>query len=68
VPIDQKESDRWLENVKQSTVLLAEPGCIVHIGKRESDIYEPFSASHDGGPHFLLRARVDRLAGDGDHT
>src|SRR5882757_8044723 len=68
VPIQQKESYRWLENVKQSTALLAEPERIVHIGDRESDIYELFCTAHEAGTHFLLRTCVDRLAGDGDHT
>ena len=68
VPIEQKESYRWLENVRQSTALLAEPERIVHIGDRESDIYELFSIAHQAGTHFLLRTCVDRLAGDGDHT
>jgi hypothetical protein len=54
--------------VKQSTALLAEPKRIVHIGDRESDIYELFCTAHDAGTHFLLRTCVDRLAGDGDHT
>src|ERR1700720_1520369 len=49
VPIEQKESYRWLENVRQSTALLAEPERIVHIGDRESDIYELFSIAHQGG-------------------
>ena len=68
VPIEQKESYRWLENVKQSTTLLAEPERIVHIGDRESDIYEVFSIDHQAGTHFLLRTCVDRLAGEGGHT
>jgi hypothetical protein len=68
VPIEQKESYRWLENVRQSTALLAESERIVHIGDRESDIYELFSIAHQAGTHFLLRTCVDRLAGEGDHT
>ena len=68
VPIEQKESYRWLENVRQSTALLAAPERIVHIGDRESDIYELFSIAHQVGTHFLLRTCVDRLAGNGDHT
>ena len=68
VPIEQKESFRWLENLRQSTALLTEPQRCVHIGDRESDIYELFCAAHDLGTHFLVRTCVDRLAGDGDHT
>ena len=52
----------------QSTALLAEPERIVHIGDRESDIYELFSEAHRAGTHFLLRTCVNRLAGEGDHT
>ena len=68
VPIEKKESIRWLENLKQSTELLEDPGRCVHIGDRESDIYELFCAAQQIGTHFLVRTCVDRLAGDGDHT
>ena len=68
VPIEEKESIRWLENLRQSTELLAEPTRCVHIGDRESDIYELFCTAKDTGTHFLLRTCVDRLAGDGTHT
>src|SRR5436853_5742375 len=65
VPIEKKESIRWLENLKQSTELLDDPGRCVHIGDRESDIYELFCAAQEIGTHFLVRACVDRLAGTG---
>ncbi len=68
VPIEKKESVRWLDNLKQSTELLSDPGRCVHIGDRESDIYELFCAAQEAGTHFLVRTCVDRLAGDGDHT
>jgi hypothetical protein len=68
IPIEQKESYRWLENVRQSTALLPEPCRRVHIGDRESDIYELFCTAQAIGTHFLLRTCVDRLAGDGKHT
>jgi hypothetical protein len=68
VPIEKKESIRWLENLKQSTTLLVDPGRCLHIGDRESDIYELFCAAQEAGTHFLVRTCVDRLAGDGDHT
>jgi hypothetical protein len=68
IPIEKKESVRWLENLKQSTRLLDHPGRCIHIGDRESDIYELFCAAQEIGTHFLIRTCVDRLAGDGDHT
>ncbi|MPZ33899.1 MAG: IS4 family transposase [Rhodospirillales bacterium] len=68
VPIEKKESVRWLENLKQSTELLGDAGRCVHIGDRESDIYELFCTAQEVGTHFLVRTCVDRLAGDSDHT
>lgn len=68
VPIEKKESIRWLQNLSQSTELLGEPGRCIHIGDRESDIYELFCTGQEIGTHFLVRTCVDRLAGDGDHT
>jgi hypothetical protein len=35
----------------------------VHIGDRESDIYELFCAANDARTHFLLRICVERLLG-----
>ena len=40
----------------------------MHIGDRESDIYELFCAAVQSGTKFLLRTCVDRVAGDGLHT
>ena len=68
VPIEKKESVRWLDNLAQSTELLGAADRCVHIGDRESDIYELFSLSHELGTHFVLRTCVNRRAGDGDHT
>lgn len=68
VPIEQKESYRWLENVRQSTALFKHPERCVHIGDREGDIYELFCAAQEAGTHFLVRTCVDRLAGDGSGT
>ena len=68
VPIEKKESIRWLQNVQQSTELLGEPGRCVHVADREGDIYELFCAAREAGTHFVIRTCVDRLAGNGDHT
>jgi hypothetical protein len=68
VPIEEKESMRWIDNIKQATELLNTPARCVHIGDRESDIYELFCAAHESETHFLVRTCVDRLAGDGTYT
>ncbi len=63
VPIEEKESYRWRENVRQATALSGSPADCVHIGDRESDIYELFCAAEELQTHFLVRTCVDRLAG-----
>lgn len=68
VPIDRKESIRWLDNLRRSTELIGEPERCVHIGDRESDIYELFCLAQDLGTNFLVRSCVDRLAEDGGTT
>src|SRR5260370_1367119 len=68
VPIEHKESIRWLENMRQSTTLFGEPARCIHIGDRESDIYELFCTARELGTHFLVRTCVDRLAAEGNHT
>jgi len=68
VPIEKKESIRWLQNLQQATTLLNEPERCVHIGDRESDIFELFCVAREAGTHFLVRTCVDRLAEDGTRT
>ena len=67
IPIEQKESIRWLENLQQSTQLVNPDRC-VHIGDRESDIYELFCLVQEEHTHFLVRTCVDRIAGRGSTT
>lgn len=68
VPIEQKESMRWLDNVHRSIELTGPPERCVHIGDRESDIFELFCLAQDLGTHFLVRSCVDRLTEDGGTT
>jgi hypothetical protein len=62
MPIEMKESHRWLENLRQSMALLTDPGRCVHVGDRESDIYELFCLAQDLGTRFLVRVQTNRLA------
>lgn len=68
VPIEEKESVRWIDNLRRSSALLEDPGRCIHVADREGDIYELFCAAAEAGTHFLVRTCVDRLAGDGNHT
>ncbi|WP_342145660.1 IS4 family transposase [Methylobacterium fujisawaense] len=62
VPIETKESYRWLENLRQSMALLGTPERCVHVADRESDIYELFCLAQDLRTRFLVRVQTNRLA------
>lgn len=64
--IEEKESYRWLENIEQANNLLNAPNRCVHIGDRESDIYELFCKAQNLNTHFVFRICADRLVEDGD--
>lgn len=64
IPIEEKESYRWLENLKSSVDLLGNPDKLIHIGDRENDIFEYFTLAQQLGTHFLVRSRSDRVADD----
>ncbi len=68
IPIEKKESIRWLENVRQSTANLGDAVRCVHIGDRESDIYELFCECESLDTRFVFRTCVDRRSGDGQQT
>jgi hypothetical protein len=68
IPIEEKESIRWLENVRQSTATLGDASRCVHIGDRESDIYELFCECESLGTKFVFRTCVDRRIEDGEQT
>ncbi len=67
-PIEEKESRRWLDNLRESTRRLGQPQRCVHMGDRESDIYELFCAAQEADTHFLIRTRADRLVEGGPDT
>jgi len=57
VPIGQKESIRWLENLRQSTALLNDPQRCIHIGDRESP-FTNFSVPHSRWARIFWYAPV----------
>ena len=68
MPIEGKESMRWLDNLRRSTGLLGDPARCVHICAREGDIWELFCLARELDTHCLVRRCSDRLADDGSHT
>ena len=59
---------RWLDNLRLSSELAGAPERCVHVGDRESDIYELYCLAEELGTGFLVRSCVDRLAEDGGTT
>ena len=47
---------------------MGRPARCIHVGDRESDIFELYCLTRDLGTHFIVRTQTDRLAGDGGHT
>jgi hypothetical protein len=68
-PIKEKESLRWLENLRSSTKLLGQAERCVHVGDQESDIFDLFGVAQQLGTHFLgahtRRPAGQRRAADG---
>ena len=68
IPIEEKESFKWLENIRQATDLLPHLAGCIHVADREGDIFELFCTAQELGTKFLVRTCVDRLARDGNTT
>ncbi|MDR9443277.1 MAG: IS4 family transposase [Schleiferiaceae bacterium] len=61
LPIDQKESFRWLESARLSRKRLPENVALTIIGDRESDIYDEFAeVTSYPKTEVLVRSRTDR--------
>jgi len=58
--ISEKESYRWIEGMMKADELLKQVPVRVHIGDRESDIYELLAAVRPAGSELLIRASHDR--------
>ena len=66
VALQRKNLQIW--RGRPASRLFHSTACFIHVGDRESDIFELYCLTRDLGSHFLVRACVDRLAGDGGHT
>jgi hypothetical protein len=62
LPIEQKESFKWLASAERSQRCLTAGGAklVTHIGDRESDLYEEWASVPDRYNHVLVRVRQDR--------
>ena len=62
LPIEQKESYKWLASAEGAARCLRSGGArlVTHIGDRESDMYEEWARVPDADNHLLLRVCRDR--------
>jgi hypothetical protein len=65
LPIEEKESYRWIQGATSARSALAAAAMVTVIGDRESDIYEEFDRIPDARTHLLTRACRDRALADG---
>jgi hypothetical protein len=63
-PIEDKESQRWLDGAAAAARVCAKARRITMVADRESDIFEAF-ARRPEGVDLLVRAAQDRALGDG---
>lgn len=64
VPVEEKESFRWLQAADQAASICAGADRLVVVSDREGDIYEAFALRPDG-VDLLVRAAQDRSLEDG---
>ncbi len=60
LPIEEKESYRWITTAEKSKAILSSAACVTFIGDRENDIYEYIDRIPNANTHFIVRARCDR--------
>ena len=61
LPIEDKESYKWIESSLKSKSVLEEANEIIIIQDREGDIYEQFCLVPDKKTHLLIRAKTNRV-------
>ena len=60
VPVEGKESRKWLDGLRRTEARLNSLGRVVTIADREADVYELFALAQELHGDWLIRARHDR--------
>jgi hypothetical protein len=60
LPIEDKESGRWLDLVRRADAVLGDVDAVVHVMDREADAYELLHAMIDEKRRFVVRLQFDR--------
>jgi hypothetical protein len=66
LPIEQKESYKWIEAAVKSKERLTAARSITFIEDREGDIYEQLSSIADSGVHYIVRSKANRNTTEGN--
>jgi len=64
LPIEEKESYRWIATAESASKVLSEAKCVTFIGDRESDIYEFLDRIPNQNTHLIARVCRDRIIKD----
>ena len=65
LPIEEKESNKWLEVSKKTKACLHNAEAVVIVQDREGDIFDQFQQLPDNKTYLLIRSRVDRRLAQG---
>jgi hypothetical protein len=65
LPIEEKESYRWLQAAQAAGQCLQQAAEVTVIADRESDLYEEWDRIPDGHTHLLTRVHFDRKLAEG---
>ena len=60
LPIEDKESYKWIKAADKSRELLADAALITIVEDREGDIYEQLSSIHSDEVHYVIRSKSNR--------
>lgn len=65
LPVEDKESYKWIACGVKSKKLLHQAACVTVVGDRESDMYELFSDAMGSNVHVIARSRINRKTEEG---
>ena len=66
LPIEEKESFKWIRACKESKKHLSTAASITFVEDREGDIYDQFATVPDERTHLIIRSRDNRTLSDGN--